>query len=136
MDIKISISAIPEAAKFVRKRLRQVLTEDWGLPFNIPLEDLIMAVGEGVSNAYRHGCSSPLDTIKIRISCDADKQLVTVEISDPGKGFDISKPLRIERIQGKDYFASGRFIMSKCCDSVSYEHRDNCFVCILKKCLC
>lgn len=132
--LEVSYSGSPCTAKAARIRLRQALA-DWGLPFTISYEDLMSAVGEAVSNAWRHGCSCGSGTIKLTATYNPDDRHITVEISDPGPGFDTSKPFRTEYIGGRYICASGRFIMSKSVDNVSYERRGQWWVCRLEKTL-
>ena len=130
--LDLIIEGSPLASKVARKRLRQAL-EEWGLPFTIPCEELLIAVGEAASNAFRHGCNSLPKPIRVLASYDPTSNSIAVEISDTGPGFDTSKPLRVEPFA--DLFCCGRFIMAKCVDQVSYDTRDGWFVCRLIKIL-
>ena len=129
--LDLTITGSPIASSAVRKRLRQVLTEDWNLSFTVPIEELLIAVGESVTNAFRHGCDSLPRPIKVNATYDPSSSSITVEISDTGKGFDINQPFRVEPF--KDLCCCGRYIMSQAADIVEYLRRDGWFVCRLIK---
>lgn len=115
----------------VRVQLRQAITEWWHLPTSVDAQDLLIAVGEAVTNAWKHGCSGKRREIRVKASFDGETRVAKVEVIDPGPGFDPSTPFRRETLDG--VCACGRFLMHKCADSVSYERRDGHFVCTVTK---
>jgi serine phosphatase RsbU (regulator of sigma subunit)/anti-sigma regulatory factor (Ser/Thr protein kinase) len=88
-----------------------------------PVEDsqeMLLAVGEAVANAYRHG-RKPAGRSEIRVRCSVEGDTVTVTISDEGPGFD---PTTVPGDELPDRFASGGrglFLMSQLVDSVAFE---------------
>jgi len=64
------------------------------------VDDLKLAIGEAASNAFRHGCRNKEDDT-IVVHCVADGQTLTIEITDPGPGFDYDdlRPPVIEEIR-------------------------------------
>ena len=129
----LGLTASCVSSKVVREWLRRVIEEDFGLSFGFAAEDIILATGEAVSNSFIHGCRSLPKPIRINVTYDPDNHSITIEIADPGPGFDTSKPLRVEPY--KDICCCGRFIIKQCVDRVSYDRRDGWFVCRLLKIL-
>jgi anti-sigma regulatory factor (Ser/Thr protein kinase) len=68
-----------------------VLDHATGLPTET-LEDLELLVSEVVTNAVRHGGADHDRTIELRLRDEPD--VLRVEVSDPGSGFDRSTPRR------------------------------------------
>ncbi|MFN2488933.1 MAG: SpoIIE family protein phosphatase [Actinomycetota bacterium] len=66
-------------------------------------QELLLAVGEAVANACRHGRRSEGHS-EVRVRCVLDGRDVTVTVSDEGPGFD---PQAVERDGLPDRFASG-----------------------------
>lgn len=116
-----------------RRWLKRTITEDWRLPYTIACEDLDSALGEAVSNAWRHGCRDGNNQVRVCAAFNPETSTVVLDVSDQGPGFDVTTPLRMECIGDGEYCASGRFFMQKGCDSVSYERRGIWFVCTLTK---
>lgn len=143
--LQVTYAGSTKTARFARERLRQAIA-DWQLPVTIPTEELLMAVYEAVSNAWRHGSQqTPGRPIRVTATCTELPQLngrqaayrITVAISDTGEGFDTSIPLRVEVIDGdgNEVRVCGRLLMSKGCDLVVYDRQDGWFTCILTKTL-
>ena len=83
-------------------------------------QEMLLAVGEAVANACRHG-RKPEGRSEIRVRCSADDEIVSVTVSDEGPGFD---PSSVQRDELPDRFASGGrglFLMSQLVDSVAFE---------------
>lgn len=87
-----------------------------------PVEDsqeLLLAVGEAVANAWRHG-RKPGGRSEIRVRCSLEGYSVMVTVSDEGPGFDVTA---FERQGLPDRFASGGrglFLMRQFVDSVDF----------------
>ena len=135
LTVRLSLSGTHLASRAARNRLRQALIVDWCLP-EAESEDLISAVGEAVTNAYRHGCRERPGPIIVLARLDPPTRTVAVMVSDPGPGFDPTKPFRTEYIDGQWLQASGRLIMSKCTDSVCYYKTPPWFTCKMTKRFC
>jgi len=75
----------PELVADIRHRIAEV---GRSMPFiTEEIEDIKLAVGEAAANAFRYGCpAGAADSIHVR--CVGDDRALTVEISDPGPGFD------------------------------------------------
>jgi len=122
-----------KSSSIARSRLKSFITEKCGIPLSDDVHELLTAVGEAVSNAWRHGCGCGQGNIFIDAIYERELKLITVEISDPGSGFDITMPFRPGPIEG--VCACGRFLMQEFTDSVAYDRRGDHFVCILTKTL-
>lgn len=82
-----SLPASPEAVPVARGRVDDVLRS---LPMSSrDTEDVRSAVGEALTNAVRHGCGcDPGKSVSVR--CVAGLRRVSIEVADPGRGFDPS----------------------------------------------
>lgn len=58
--LEIRLFASCQSAAAVRRALKLAITDDWGLEYNYLCEDLALAVGEAIANAWRHGCAHGL----------------------------------------------------------------------------
>ncbi len=84
------------------------------------LEDIEVAVGEALANAFEHGhCES--DSFEVWAKRDAGA--LSVEVKDFGRGFDHGDPRSRERPAPESVRGFGTFIMRDLMDSVEYsEH--------------
>jgi serine/threonine-protein kinase RsbW len=79
-----SIPACPESAALARSRVENVIES---MPFNKgEAQDILIAFGEAVANAIRHGCLCNSD-LRITIKCVAGSGGLSIDITDPGAGF-------------------------------------------------
>lgn len=114
---QLKLNAVPESAGVARKRIIEVLE-------SIPLtdeckEDILLSVGEALSNAIRHGCKCDQKS-KFSMKCIAGPQKIVIEISDPGHGFDpdaVPEPV-LESVVGGGL---GIYIMRGLMDEVTYD---------------
>lgn len=110
----------PELVADIRHRIAEVARS---MPFDVEeVEDIKLAVGEAAANAYRYGCPrGPEDSIHVR--CVGDYSGLTIEISDPGPGFDpdlVAHPPVGSLITG----GRGIFFMRLTMDKVHFERLD------------
>lgn len=83
-EVSFLLPCRPESLSAVRGRVVEFAKK---LPFNEDeLADIQLAVGEAVSNAYRHGCSGSQDDI-ISVRCRISAVGLEVDIKDRGDGF-------------------------------------------------
>ncbi|HOK53205.1 MAG TPA: anti-sigma factor antagonist [Armatimonadota bacterium] len=68
----------------IRDRVSQIIS-DLQLSDD-DVADIKLAVGEAATNAFKYGCTE--SSQKIHIKCIADNCRLTIEITDPGCGFD------------------------------------------------
>ena len=86
---RMDLFTLPSDAAYCREardRVRQV-AESAGLGGNW-LRDVLLAVGEAVSNAIRHG-SIGADDSSFTVSCIANPERISISVSDNGPGFRI-----------------------------------------------
>ena len=76
---------------------------------------LLIAVGEAVSNAYRHGTPNPTTDL-IRLSWHQDPIGLVITIKDDGCGFDDNPRLSLSERPGS--LARGLELMRACVDEV------------------
>ncbi|MEN6371545.1 MAG: ATP-binding protein [Armatimonadota bacterium] len=129
-QVDFHFKATAEAAAQARRQFRHIL-DNWCPNCSATRDELLLAVGEAISNACRHGCGGKPLPIHVSASWDAKDREVTVEVHDPGSGFDY--PLFMRRTHADEDYSCGLFLMVNSADSVSYERRDNSFVCTIKK---
>lgn len=67
-----------------------------------PSSEFLLAVGEATANATRHGRTD--DRSEARIRCSLDGEVVTVEVTDDGPGFELTDELKRGPL---DRYASG-----------------------------
>lgn len=80
-----SLPASPEAASIARERVMDIVNT---LPLGTPESvDVLIAFGEAVANAIRHGCGCDPDQ-RISVRCVAGPGRLAIDINDPGPGFD------------------------------------------------
>ncbi|MEN6356376.1 MAG: ATP-binding protein [Armatimonadota bacterium] len=79
-----SIPACPQTAGIARSRIENVVES---MPFSrSEAQDILIAVGEAIANAIRHGCLCNPE-LRISIKCVAGPQGLSIDITDPGAGF-------------------------------------------------
>lgn len=79
-----SIPACPETAAAARSRVEEVISS---MPFSKnQAQDILIAVGEAIANAIRHGCLCNRN-LRISIKCVAGPDRLSIDITDPGAGF-------------------------------------------------
>lgn len=124
--LDVSYSAAASTHRTARHRIEQFLDSQ-----DIHDPNLLIAVGEALSNAWLHACCERPGTIKVAVDCLPDR--IIVEVSDPGPGFDTAIPYHNSGIPG--IYTCGRYLMASCVDHVSYYHNGRWFVCRLVKSL-
>jgi serine/threonine-protein kinase RsbW len=83
MDL-FTLPSEPAYCREARNRVQQV-AESAGLGGNW-LRDVLLAVGEAVSNAVRHGHTDSDDS-SFTVSCIANSERISISVSDSGPGF-------------------------------------------------
>ena len=96
-----------------RRRIRDVIG-NLQLPTD-EADSLLIAVGEAISNAYRHGAPNP-DTDLIRLSWRRDLAGLAITIKDDGNGF-VAGP-HFCPSDGHGSLARGIELMRACADDV------------------
>lgn len=103
----------PQGLRAAREQMRRVAQ---GLHITSDDTDrLLIAVGEAISNAYRHG-STRRSTDVIRLSWNHDTEGIVVTIQDDGCGFRVDPTLCESEPSGK--LARGIELMRACADEV------------------
>jgi len=81
---EFSLPASPEAASVARQRLLGLLGS---LPLSMTESiDVMIAFGEAVANAVRHGCACD-EQLRISVRFVAGLGYLAIDVSDPGPGF-------------------------------------------------
>ena len=79
------VPASPLANRLARQRVADVVRS---LPFSLgDAADILIAVGEAMVNAIRHGCACD-STMNVSVKCVAGPSRLSIDIMDPGDGFD------------------------------------------------
>jgi serine/threonine-protein kinase RsbW len=79
-----NIPASPKTAAIARSRVENVIES---MPFSkSAAQDILIAFGEAIANAIRHGCLCNPD-LRISIKCVAGPGGLSIDITDPGAGF-------------------------------------------------
>src|SRR5450631_3221376 len=109
----------PQSSKTVGHARRDVVEFAWDCGFRgQPLDDIEVAVGEGLANAVEHGRR---DEGVFEVSVRRERDALVVEIKDNGSGFD---PGRVGSLAGPPPEALrgfGTFIMREVMDDVHYS---------------
>jgi anti-sigma regulatory factor (Ser/Thr protein kinase) len=103
-------SSVPEARRFVGDFLRTLALKE------VEAFDILMALNEAVANAHRHA-QPPTGKGHIRVAVGLDKNVLLIEVSDDGPGFEYRPQMK----ELPDPFASkgrGFFLMSELMDGV------------------
>ncbi|MCL5103045.1 MAG: ATP-binding protein [Armatimonadetes bacterium] len=117
------IPARPESAAMARNRVANVLNS---LPFSrAESTDILLAVGEALANAIKHGCGYCADK-SVSVRCVAGPSRLSIDITDPGPGFDpdrVAPPIPSSLAEG----GMGIYMMRSLMDEVSFafEGRTN-----------
>ena len=125
---EFNLSATPDAAAVARGRVADVIR---GLPLTLGEgQDVLVAVGEALANAIRHGCGcNPDMTISIR--CVAGPSRLAVDVTDHGPGFDpgiVGSPSPQSLSEG----GMGIYMMRQIMDEVSFSFGDGTTVRLVK----
>lgn len=116
-----SIPANPGAAAAARQRVAEALRS---LPMSLSdTEDVMIAAGEAITNAIRHGCKCDPD-MRIGVRCVAGPSRLAIDITDPGTGF---SPLSVPDPSPCTITSGGMgiYIMRELMDDVSFSF-DGC----------
>lgn len=87
-------------------------------------DEILMAVGEVVANACRHG-RRPARPGEVAMSCDISDASVTITVSDEGQGFDVDAVLGDRAPDLLSPGGRGFFLMRQLMDSVDVESDRN-----------
>ncbi|MBI3911464.1 MAG: ATP-binding protein [Armatimonadetes bacterium] len=98
---------------------------------NEELDDVRLAAGEAITNAYRHGCQGNANR-HIGVRCTADPERLCIEVRDPGSGFDpwslsLPDPMHLEP------GGLGIHFMRMTMDRVEFEFRPGTTIVRLEK---
>lgn len=128
MDL-FALPSDPSYCREARNRVKRV-AESAGLGGNW-LRDVMVAVGEAVSNAIRHGHSGQSDSC-FTVSCIANSERISVSVSDGGSGFEMSD---IPTFEDALMLEHGRGIhcMNALMDEVSYSFEGGTSVRLVKR---
>jgi serine/threonine-protein kinase RsbW len=111
-----SLSASPEAASVARQRIVDLVS---ALPLSMSESaDVMIAFGEAVANAVRHGCLCDPEQ-RITVRCVAGLGRLAMDVNDPGPGFcpgDVPVPTPQSILDG----GMGIYIMRQLMDEVEF----------------
>lgn len=111
------IPGSPDAVVIARNRIADLVRS---LPITLNQSaDVIIAAGEAITNAVRHGCKCDTNSI-ISIKCVAGPDMLCIDITDPGSGFEpdnIPTPAAESIVDG----GMGIYIMKELMDDVIYS---------------
>ncbi len=118
----------PANCSEARRRVRQV-AESVGLGGNW-LRDVIVAVGEAVANAIKHGGIGSKDD-SFTVSCIASPKQISISVSDSGSGF---SPKELPTFEDALFRESGRgvYCMNALMDEVSFNFESGTSVRLVK----
>ena len=123
-----SLPATAEAAAAARGRVAGVVRS---LPLSLSDgEDVLLAAGEALANAVRHGCAGNPE-LQIQVKCVAGPHRLVIHIIDPGPGFDpenASPPVPRRLADG----GMGIRMMRKLMDEVSFAFEGGTVVRLVK----
>lgn len=122
------VPARPESATMARGRVAEVL-------HSLPLGrdesmDILIAVGEALTNAIKHGCGCCPDK-QVSIRCVAGPSHLSIDVADPGPGFDpeeVPTPMPGSLVGG----GMGIYMMRELMDEVSYAFNGQTSVRLVK----
>jgi serine/threonine-protein kinase RsbW len=82
------------------------------------VDDIKLAAGEALSNAFEHG--SMHETRRITVDCSFDGRALTIEVQDQGLGFPLplDLPAVVPDARGRGF---GIFLMRRLMDEVSFD---------------
>lgn len=93
--------------------------------------DILIAVGEALSNAYRHGTTDPNSDL-IHVSWHFANNIITVAVKDGGPGCCLHETTPDEK-QTNSACGYGIRLMRKCVDDVRFEWNDGGKVVLTKR---
>ncbi len=116
---QVDLFTLPSEAAYCREARHRVkaVVEAAGLGGNC-LRDVLLAVGEAVTNAVRHGHSGQQDS-SFTVGCCASSERISISVSDSGPGFCLAD---IPTFEEALFAESGRGIhcMNSLMDEVSF----------------
>lgn len=127
MDL-FTLPSDPTFCREARTRVRQV-AEAAGLGGNW-LRDAMLAVGEAITNAVRHGHSGELDS-SFTVSCMANSERISVSVSDNGPGFRMERLPSVEDVLLQEH-GRGIHCMQAFMDEVSFSFEGGTSVRLVK----
>jgi anti-sigma regulatory factor (Ser/Thr protein kinase)/ABC-type transporter Mla MlaB component len=128
MDL-FTLPSEPACCSEARNRVKQV-AESAGLVGNW-LRDVMVAVGEAVSNAIRHG-SVGADNGSFTVSCIANPERISISVSDSGPGFCIEDVPTFEDALFREH-GRGIHCMNALMDEVSFSFEGGTSVRLVKR---
>lgn len=88
------------------------------------IDEVLMAVGEVVANACRHG-RAPSRPGVVDLRCERRERAISIQISDDGPGFDVGKVLHEGVPDILSQGGRGFFLMRQLMDKVDVESGDS-----------
>ena len=128
MDL-FTLPSEPSYCREARNRVKQV-AESAGLGGNW-LRDVMLAVGEAVTNAVRHGHSGQPDSC-FTVSCLANPERISISVSDSGPGFRMDEIPEFEDALMMEH-GRGVYCMNALMDEVSYSFEGGTSVRLVKR---
>ena len=128
MDL-FTLPSEPSCCREARNRVKHV-AESAGLGGNW-LRDVMLAVGEAITNAIRHGHSGQPDSC-FTVSCIANSERIAVSISDSGPGFQMSDVPTFEEALMLEH-GRGVHCMNALMDEVTYSFEGGTSVRLVKR---
>lgn len=107
--------------------------EDADIPPDV-IDEVLMAVGEVVANACRHG-RAPSGQGVVDLRCKRAERAVSVQITDDGPGFDVDEVLHGGVPDILSQGGRGFFLMRQLMDKVDVESGDSGTTVILERTL-
>lgn len=114
-DQQISVPNEPANASEMRAFVCAFL-EDSQLPTDV-IDEILMAVGEVVANACRHG-RDPSGRGHVELRCEHRDRFVSIRVADDGPGFNVTEVLRPGIPDVLSQGGRGFFLMRQLMDSV------------------
>lgn len=105
--------------------------ETAGVPADV-IDEVLMAVGEVVANACRHG-RAPSRPGNVDLRCERRDRVVSIQISDDGPGFDVAEVLREGVPDILSQGGRGFFLMRQLMDKVDVQSGDSGTTVILER---
>lgn len=130
MDL-FTLPSDPLYCREARNRVSQV-AESVGLGGNW-LRDVMIAVGEAISNAVRHG-SAGVDDSSFTVSCIANPERISISVSDSGPGFRLEDVPAFEDALFREH-GRGIHCMTALMDEVSFSFEGGTSVRLVKRVL-
>lgn len=115
-ESRLDLPCEPRSVSVVRAQAAAMAAR---LPFSATeLDDVVLAVGEAAANAVRHSMRAEVPG-GIQVRCRVDRSGFSMEITDPGDGFDPER-IRRPRSGGRQEGGLGIYLMRRIMDAVSY----------------